>query len=68
MNLIGKEAHISYEYGGNIATVFGTITSIAPLFRAFGDSGPIMIEVTDGEDVRYIPANNIIHIHIGELE
>ena len=75
MNLIGKEVHISYEYGGSVATVFGTITDIAPLQGWFyyedmvrSATDPMMVEVTDGEDIRYIPAKNIIHIHIGKLE
>ena len=71
MNLIGKEAHVSYDYGGSIATVSGTITSIAPLqnsFNAGNVDDPMMIEVTDGDEVRYIPAKNIVHIHVGKLE
>ena len=76
MNLIGKEAHVSYDYGGSVATVFGTITGIQSLQKAIniGTDKPIMvgrpqfIEMTDGEDIRYIPVEHIIHIHIGKLE
>ena len=72
MNLIGKEVHVSYEYGGNIATIFGTITNIEPLLNTVLASSYtdnlMMVEVTDGNDVRYIPARSIIHIHIGKLE
>lgn len=65
MNLIGKEAHVSYDYGGSVATVFGTVTGCGSI----PDTGPNpMVEVTDGEDIRYIPVKNIIHIHIGKLE
>jgi len=65
VNLIGKEAHVSYEYGGSIATVFGTITGVGSISGGIGFS---FVEVTDGEDVRYIPAKNIVHIHVGKLE
>jgi len=71
VELIGKEAHVSYIMGGDIATVFGRITNIAPVRISFDwdDSENLtFIEVTDNEDVRYIPVKNIIHIHIGTLE
>ena len=65
MNLIGKQAHITYLVGNLQAEkVFGTITGMPYL----GGEATTFIEVTDGDDIRYIPIKNLVHIHIGELE